>query len=257
MSLLKRYQTKKIVEFNIQYLQFLNEKGQASQSLPDFAKDKQSLIGLYRDMVFSRTFDKKAVNLQRTGKLGTYPSMLGQEALFTGIGDALLKSDVWCGAYRELGIWLKRGVQGQNILSIWGGDERGNLFDHAPAHDTPLCTLVAGQLLHAAGIAYALQYKHKHDAVLATVGDGGTSKGEFYEALNFAGLHQLPLVCLINNNCWAISTHVQKQTAAQTFAQKGIAGGWKAIKSTVMTLSLLKPFVNSLLKKHVKAVVLH
>lgn len=224
MNLLQHYQTKTVVDFNIQYLQFLDETGKQTQALPSWTENEATILGLYKDMVLSRELDQKAIKLQRTGKLGTYPPSIGQEALFTGIGDALLKDDVFCGSYRELGTWLKRGVPAENILAIWGGNEWGNHFKKAP-FDTPITALIAAQFLHAAGIAYAAKYKRKKEAILVVGGDGATSKGEFYEMLNIAGLKQLPLVCVINNNCWAISTHCQQQTAAKTFAQKGIAGG--------------------------------
>ena len=142
MNLLQQYQAKIVAHFDIPYLQFLDENGKETQPLPSWAQTKEKLINLYKDMVFSRLLDQKAINLQRTGKLGTYPPALGHEALFTGIGDALLKEDVFCGSYRELGAWLKRGVPAENILAIWGGNEWGNHFKEAPM-DTPLCALIA------------------------------------------------------------------------------------------------------------------
>jgi len=110
-------------------------------------------------------------------------------------------------------------------------------------------TLIAGQFLHAAGIAYASKYQQKKEAVLVIGGDGATSKGEFYEMLNVAGLKQLPLVCVINNNCWAISTHCQQQTAAKTFAQKGIAGGIDSYQVDGNDIIAVKEITNLALNK--------
>lgn len=216
-----------VTQFEILYHQFLNPLGQTTQTLPDFARDSSNLIHLYRTMVLIRAFDTKAVNLQRTGKLGTYASTLGQEAITVGIGSALNPEDVFCAYYRDYGTQLLRGVKMSEILAYWGGDERGNNYSSAMAkEDFPFCVPIASQCLHAAGVACAMKLRHQSRATLVTLGDGATSEGEFYEAVNLAGAWNLPLVIVINNNQWAISVSRTAQTSAQTLAQKAIAGGF-------------------------------
>jgi 2-oxoisovalerate dehydrogenase E1 component alpha subunit len=220
---------KTIASFDIQYLRFLDENSKPTQNFPDFANDPGTLLSLYKKMALTRALDNKAINLQRTGKMGTYPSTQGQEAVGVGTGSALNKDDVYCPYYRESGALLQRGVSMTEILAIWGGDERGNLFKHAQ-QDFPTCVPIATQCLHAAGVAYAMKYRKEKRAVVTSIGEGGTSKGDFYEAMNFAGVHHLPVVFVVNNNQWAISVPRDIQTGAKTIAQKAIAAGIEGIQ---------------------------
>src|SRR4029453_2038235 len=182
-----------------------------------------------RTMVLVRPFDTKAINLQRTGKLGTYASCLGHEAAHVGIGAAMRPEDVFAPMYREYGAQLWRGVRMSEILLYWGGDERGNNFS-GPAHDFPWCVPIATQCLHAAGSALAMSIRGERRCAVTVVGDGGTSEGAFYEAINFAGVARLPLVAVVVNNGWAISVPLELQTAAETLAQKGIAAGMTSLQ---------------------------
>src|SRR5699024_5066662 len=178
-------------------------------------------------MMLIRHFDKKAINLQRTGELGTYASCLGAEALSVAAGLALAAEDYFVPYYRDHATLHLRGVPLAQILQYWGGDERGNRFppDSAAARDLPYCVPIATQLPQAAGIATAVKLRHEHAAVLVTCGDGATSRGDFYETLNVAGVWQLPLVVLINNNQWAISVPTHMQTAVESLADKARGGG--------------------------------
>ncbi len=207
----------------------LDVDGNPVGPLPQFAQDVELLRRMYRMMVLARTFDAKAVNLQRTGKLGTYPSCLGQEATHVGVGAAMDPCDVLFTVYREIGTKFWRGVDLYRVLLYWGGDERGTLYDRSP-QDFPFCIPIGSQMPQAAGAALAMQIRGERRCALAFVGDGGTSQGAFYEALNFAGARALPLVCVIVNNRWAISVPVERQTAAQTLAQKAIAAGIPALQ---------------------------
>jgi 2-oxoisovalerate dehydrogenase E1 component alpha subunit len=184
----------------------------------------------YRHMVLIRAFDKKVVALQRTGQMRTYPSCLGQEAIGVGIGLAMHDNDIFVPYYRDQATLYLRGVTLAQIMQIWGGDERGHLFGGAAHRDLPLCIPIATQMTHAAGVAIALKSRAEHQACLVTCGDGATSKGDFSEALNLAALWQLPMVCVINNNQWAISVPLHKQTACQTLAQKAVAAGMEGIQ---------------------------
>ena len=214
----------KIIErFEIPYYQFLNENGQLIEKVP-LAEDKKELLSLYRLMTLVRTIDTKAIALQRTGKLGTYPSTRGQEAVFVGIGHALEKKDIFVPYYRDMGTLIQRGVKLSQILLYWGGDERGNCFT-PESEDFPFSVPVGSQPLHAVGAAYAIKYRKEKRAVLSVCGDGATSQGDFYEAINVAGIWKLPVVFVICNNQWAISVARNVQTAARTLAQKAIAAG--------------------------------
>lgn len=218
-----------VAEFKVTYTQILNEQGELTQSHPDFAKDPDTLLTLHRQMHMLRALDARAVMMQRTGKMGTYPSALGQEAVSTGIGSAMRKDDILVPYYRDQGIMLLRGITPTEILSYWGGDERASNFA-IPKEDFPICIPIATQLLHAAGIAYALSLKGEKRAVVTGCGDGGTSEGDFYEAINFSGTKQLPIVFVINNNQWAISVPRDQQTGTQTLAQKAFAAGFEGIQ---------------------------
>lgn len=213
-----------VAHFEIPYYQILNEEGKLTADLPSFAKDPNHLIRLYRTILLNRLFDLKAIALTRTGKLGTYPSCRGQEAMFVGIGDAMEKSDIFVPYYRDVGSMIQRGVKLKEVLLYWGGDERGNAFE-CGGKDFPYSVPIGTQMLHAAGVATAFKIRNEKRAVLATCGDGGTSQGDFYEAMNVAGIWKLPVVFVVCNNQWAISVARSAQTAAQTLAQKAIAAG--------------------------------
>ena len=213
-----------VARFEIQLTQFLDEHGQVKEPLPEFAQDPETLIALYSAMVETRLFDKKAIALQRTGKLGTYPSSLGQEAIAVGFGSVMDEHDVLLPYYREYGAQFLRGVRMKEILLYWGGDERG--MDYAgPREDFPICVPIASHAPQAVGIAYAFKFRRQPRVAVAFFGDGATSKGDFYEALNAAGVWNLPVVFVVNNNQWAISVPTEAQTHCQTIAQKAIAGG--------------------------------
>jgi 2-oxoisovalerate dehydrogenase E1 component alpha subunit len=221
----KGAQRVKIIEqFDIPYYQYLNEDGQLADEVPALAEDKKALLELYRLMVLVRTMDTKAIALQRTGKLGTYPSTKGQEAVFVGVGHAMQKKDIFVPYYRDIGTLIQRGVKMSQILLYWGGDERGNVFKDST--DFPYSVPVGSQPLHAVGAAYALKYRKEKQAVVSICGEGATSQGDFYEAMNVAGVWKLPVVFVICNNQWAISVPREAQTAARTIAQKAIAAGF-------------------------------
>ena len=215
-----------IAHFDVRRRRYVAPDGTAAGKLPAFADDVQALIPLYRAMVLTRTFDLKAVSLQRTGRLGTYAVSLGQEAVSVGVASAMRREDVLLPSYRDNGMLLWRGVKMEEILLYWGGDERGNLSS-GPAHDFPFCVPVGSQAPHAAGVAYALKFRKEARTAVCLLGDGATSKGDVYEAMNFAGVQKLPLVFVVNNNQWAISVPLKQQTACQTLAQKAIAAGFE------------------------------
>ena len=216
--------------FEIDYLQYLDESGKLlNEDAPAFARDVRALVDAYKLMCFTRVFDGKAIALQRTGKLGTYASCLGMEATHVAIGSALAEDDVFAPFYRDYGAQFQRGVKPREVLLYWGGDERGNDFAE-PTHDFAWSVPIATQCLHAAGSALAFKIRKEPRVALATVGDGGTSKGDFYAAINAGGAFNLPLVIVVVNNQYAISIPRAQQTAAKTLAQKGVAAGIDSIQ---------------------------
>ena len=217
---------KTIAQFEIQHTQYLNAQGTLTQSLPQWAEDKEVLLTLYKNMTLARVFDAKAIALQRTGKMGTYAPITGQEAIGTAIGHAMKPEDVLVPYYRDYAAQIQRGVKMSEIYLYWGGDERGSCFENNK-EDLPICVPIATQCLHAAGIGFAFKYRNQKRVAVCVIGEGGTSEGDFYEALNVAGAWNLPVVFVVNNNKWAISVPLSKQTAVETIAQKAIAAGFK------------------------------
>jgi 2-oxoisovalerate dehydrogenase E1 component alpha subunit len=214
-----------IARFEVRRRSYLAPDGTPLRRLPGFAAEPGLLISLLRAMVLTRTFDLKAVALQRTGRLGTYAVSLGQEAVSVGIASAMREEDVLLPSYRDNGTLLWRGVRMEQILLYWGGDERGNDFS-GPAHDFPFCIPVGSQAPHAAGVSYAFKLRKEPRVAVCLLGDGATSKGDVWEAMNFAGVWKLPVVFVVNNNQWAISVPLKRQTASETLAQKAIAAGF-------------------------------
>src|ERR1043165_5852322 len=217
--------TSVIARFDVRRRAYLAPDGTPRGVMPAWADAADALVPLYRAMVLTRVFDLKAVSLQRTGRLGTYAVSLGQEAVAVGIASAMREEDVLLPSYRDNGALLWRGVKMEEILLYWGGDERGNRSS-GPPHDFPFCVPVASQAPHAAGVAYAFKLRKEPRVAVCLFGDGATSKGDVWEAMNFAGVWKLPLVFVANNNRWAISVPLNLQTASETLAQKAIAAGF-------------------------------
>lgn len=210
----------------VPYYQYLDAEGRVQRPLPGWAADPEPLQASYRIMQRTRCFDARAIALQRTGQLGTYGSSLGQEAVGAAIGAAMRREDVLLPTYREYAAQLLRGVAMHELLLYWGGDERGMAFkDDAVREDFPICVPIAGHAPHAVGVAAAFQYRQQPRVAVCVLGDGGSSKGDFYEALNLAGIWQLPVVFVIVNNQWAISVRRSQQSGTPTLAQKAIAAG--------------------------------
>ncbi|KRG42215.1 pyruvate dehydrogenase (acetyl-transferring) E1 component subunit alpha [Stenotrophomonas pictorum JCM 9942] len=215
-------------QFQIEYLQYLDADGNlVRDDLPASLRDARALLPMFKQMLATRVFDTKAVALQRTGKLGTFASCLGHEAAHVGIGAAMKPGDVFAPSYREYGAMFMRGVRPRDVLMYWGGDERGSDYDRNSdaVRDFPICVPISTQCLHAAGSALSFKLQGKPQVAVTVCGDGGSSKTDFYAAVNSAGAYKLPLILCVVNNGWAISVPRSAQTGAETLAQKGIAGG--------------------------------
>jgi 2-oxoisovalerate dehydrogenase E1 component alpha subunit len=213
-----------VAEFQIRHRQCLDATGTLVGEPPAFARNRDTMIALYRAMALTRIFDAKAIALQRTGQLGTYPSCAGQEAAGVGYASAMMPEDVMFITYREQAAQIWRGVTLTELLQFWGGDERGCNYA-VPREDFPPAVPIASQATHAAGAATAFKLRHQKRVAVCALGDGATSKGDFYESINLAGAWRLPVVFVVIDNFWAISLPREKQTACETLAQKAIAGG--------------------------------
>mgnify|MGYP003638236510 CR=1 FL=1 len=213
-----------IAKFKIEYTRYLDPGGEPVREFPEQLRDAKTLIPLYKAMIENRAFDSKAIALQRTGQLGTYASSLGQEAIGVGIGAAMREDDILIPSYREYGAQFWRGVQMREILLYWSGDERSGDYQNQK-HDLPICVTIGAHAGHAVGVGYALKLEGGTRAAVCTLGDGATSKGDFYEGINAAGTWQLPVVFVVANNQYAISMRRDRQSGAETLAQKGIAAG--------------------------------
>jgi pyruvate dehydrogenase E1 component alpha subunit len=195
--------------------------------LPDLSPEK--LVAAYQVMVLARVADTRAVSLQRQGRLFTLPPSSGQEACAVGSAMALESGDWIAPAYRELGALLYKGVPLSRIYTYHSGSEQGNVYP-LETHVLPSSVPIASQLLHAAGIAHAISYRSGREVAITYFGDGGTSEGDFHEALNWAGVFNLPVIFFCNNNQYAISYPRAQQTKSRTIAQKAIAYGMPGIQ---------------------------
>lgn len=189
----------------------------------------EDMLRMYRLMVFTRLWNAKALSLQRQGRMGTLASVKGQEASNIGMGLALEPGDWFCPSFREFGSMFVRGVLPKDLFLFWGGDERGGKPPDG-SRVLPVCITVGSHLCHAAGIAWGAKIRNERIAVLSCSGDGSTSQGDFHESLNFAGVFKLPVVFAIQNNHWAISVPLERQTASETIAQKGAAYGIEGVR---------------------------
>jgi pyruvate dehydrogenase E1 component alpha subunit len=221
---------KTLAEFKVEHLQILDEEGTLDPELePDLAEE--DLLRLYRGMVRARELDERMLKLQRQGRIGTFGPCTGQEAPSTAAALAMKSEDWFVGAFRELGGRLFRGEPLTNILHYYNGWEEGNVQpEEVGRRMTPLAVVVGTQVLHAAGIGYALKLRGEQAAAVCFMGDGATSEGDFHEGLNMAAVWQAPVVFVSQNNQWAISVPRDKQTRSQTIAQKGIAYGMPCLQ---------------------------
>ena len=220
---------KRVFEGSIDYLQVMNEQGSIDQANFPQGLTDQKITEMYKYMLLARAVDAKMLSLQRQGRAATYAPLIGEEATQIGSAFAFRNQDVFVPNFRQHGVFLVRKFPLENFFIYWKGYEDGGKIPEN-FNGTAVAVPVATQLPHAAGIAFALKHTNKDAAVIAYVGDGGTSEGDFYEALNFAGVWKAPLVVIIENNQWAISVPRGRQTAAQTLAQKAIAAGIKGVQ---------------------------
>jgi pyruvate dehydrogenase E1 component alpha subunit len=209
--------------FQVEYLSILDSDGNLDTSLePDISAE--DLKRLYRGMLLGRRLDERMIRLQRQGRIGTFAPIKGQEASQIGAAFTLRPRDWMVPSFRETAAMLWRGWPIEKLLLLFAGYLEGG--QPAPdQNDLPITIPVATQLPHAVGLAYAAQYRGDDAVVMAFCGDGATSEGDFHEALNFAGVWHVPAVFVVQNNQWAISVPLKKQTHSRTIAQKALAYG--------------------------------
>jgi len=208
----------------IERVSILDENGKFDSRLGKGVIPLNDAVALYEHMSICREYDTIAFKLQRSGRMGTYPQNWGQEATSTGAAYAMDDRDWFVPAYRENAGMFWRGLPMEYVFWHWMGDERGNRIPDGQ-RTLPLSVPIGTQMLHACGLAWAGKYRADGSAAVTFFGDGGSSEGDFHEAMNFATTLQLPVVFFCQNNGWAISTPRKKNVGGETVAQRGIAYG--------------------------------
>jgi pyruvate dehydrogenase E1 component alpha subunit len=215
----------------------LREDGSVDPSLdPGLGRD--DLLYLYRNMVLLRALDEKALALQRSGRIGFYVPSTGQEAGAVGSGFAIREGDWIFPSYRDVGVALVRGLSLTSVVGQLFGNEADALKgrqmpNHWSDRSIPIVSIsspVATQVPQSVGAAYAAKLRGEKIAVIACFGDGGTSTGDFHAGLNFAGFFRTPNVFFCNNNQYAISVPLARQTASSSIAVKAVAYGFEGVR---------------------------
>jgi pyruvate dehydrogenase E1 component alpha subunit len=218
-------------------LQVIFADGHPEESVEPKISESE-LKRIYRAMVLTRTFDSKALNLQRQGRIGFYVPCAGQEAAQIGSAYALRDEDWMLPTYRDLGVAILRGIPPKVLLAhLMGNSEDPMLGRQMPNHwgfkkinFVSIASTIAAHLPVAVGVAMGIKLKREDKVVMAFHGDGATSSGDFHAAYNFAGVFKSPIVFICENNGWAISLPSSRQTASKTFAQKALAYGFEGVR---------------------------
>ncbi|MFS0654269.1 pyruvate dehydrogenase (acetyl-transferring) E1 component subunit alpha [Bacillus sp. 179-C3.3 HS] len=204
--------------------QILNEKGEVvnEAAMPDLSDDQ--LKELMRRMVFTRVLDQRSISLNRQGRLGFYAPTAGQEASQLATHFALEKEDFILPGYRDVPQLIWHGLPLTKAFLFSRGHFVGNQMPEDVNALSPQI-IIGAQIIQAAGVALGMKKRGKNAVAITYTGDGGASQGDFYEGINFAGAYKAPAIFVVQNNRYAISTPVEKQSAAQTIAQKAAAAG--------------------------------
>lgn len=216
------------VTTSLESLSILDEYGTLDTELvPDISTEKH--LSMYRAMLLGRRFDERMLDLQRQGRIGTFPPIKGQEAAQIGSVALLRDSDWLAPSFRETAAEIMRGRSLESILLYYNGYNEGTIIDK-DQRDLPMSVPVASQILHAVGLGWASRYRKKDEVTMAFFGDGATSEGDFHEGLNCAAVYQSPVIFVCQNNQWAISVPLSQQTHSKTLAQKAVAYGMPGIQ---------------------------
>lgn len=214
---------------DFQMHQVLDETGKVVDKKTIESFSDEELVGLMEDLVWARSLDERTIILNRQGALSNYATAGGQEASQFGTLKGLEEGDFLVPTYRDIGVAIKHGLPMHQAFMWYRGHVGGNKY----AEDLQMMVpqvVVAGGITHAVGVALAKKRKNEKQIVLAFTGDSATSEGDFYEGINFAGVYNVPLVVVVQNNGYGISVPVHEQTAAETLAQKGVAAGIASIQ---------------------------
>ncbi|HLT00032.1 MAG TPA: thiamine pyrophosphate-dependent enzyme, partial [Acholeplasma sp.] len=215
----KKYDASKDKQFQI-----LDQNGKVVNEKFEPNLPKETLLKMYKTAVLGRNADIKALQYQRQGRMLTYAPNMGQEAAQIGVAAAMEPQDWNSPMYRELNLQLYRGVTLESVFLYWYGNERGSIRPDG-VRVLPTNIIIGSQSNLAAGLAMASKIRKQPEVTVFTIGDGGTAHGEFYEGLNFAATFNAPVVGVIQNNQYAISTPVRKASKSESLAQKGVAFG--------------------------------
>ncbi|WP_245347735.1 pyruvate dehydrogenase (acetyl-transferring) E1 component subunit alpha [Oceanobacillus polygoni] len=209
--------------------QILNEDGKIvnKNSMPDLSDEE--LKELMRRMVYTRILDQRSIALNRQGRLGFYAPTAGQEASQLGSQFALEKEDFILPGYRDVPQLIWQGLPLYQAFLFSKGHFHGNQFPDE-LHALSPQIIIGAQYVQAAGVALGIKKRGKKNVAITYTGDGGTSQGDFYEGINFAGAYKAPAIFIVQNNRFAISVPVEKQTNAKTLAQKSVAAGIEGIQ---------------------------
>jgi pyruvate dehydrogenase E1 component alpha subunit len=209
--------------------QILSNEGEliSKEKMPQLSDEQ--LVELMRRMVFTRVWDERAVNLGRQGRLGFYAPVSGQEASMIGSEFALQREDFICPGYRDIPQIVWHGLPLYQAFLYSRGHQHGGQIPE-DVHVLMPQIIIGAQILHATGVAMGLKKRGKNNIAIAYTGDGGSSEGDFYEGMNFAGAFKLPVIYFVQNNGYAISTPFTKQTASLSIAHKAIAAGIRGIQ---------------------------
>lgn len=218
----------KPIEPKFETIQILRDDGSYDEAnLPDLTDEQ--FKELYEWMVYARILDQRSLNMQRQGRMGTYPPVSGQEAAQVGSAFALEKDDWLFPSYRESAAMMVHGMPPELMFLYWMGHEEGT----RPPEGVNVFTIsipIATQVPHAVGAAWASRLRGDQRAFIVYFGDGATSEGDFHEGANFAGVFKAPVVLFCQNNRYAISVPLDRQTASKTIAQKAIAYGFPGVQ---------------------------
>lgn len=210
-------------------LQVLSPEGEIvnAERMPNLSDDQLKEI-MYR-MVFTRAWDERAINLGRQGRLGFYAPVSGQEATMVGSEYAINKEDFICPGYRDMPQLVWHGLPLYQAFLYSRGHQHGGQIPEGVNVLMPQI-IIGAQILHATGIAMGFKLKGEKRVAITYTGDGGSSEGDFYEGLNFAGSFKLPVIYFVQNNGYAITTPYAKQTGAQSIAHKALAAGIRGLQ---------------------------
>jgi pyruvate dehydrogenase E1 component alpha subunit len=213
---------------SLHYLSILTEDGNLDGELePDITEEMH--LKMYRAILLGRRFDEKMLDLQRQGRIGTFPPIKGQEAAHIGSVAQLTATDWLVPSFRETPAEIMRGRTMESVLLYYNGFNEGVIIPDKQ-RDLPMSVPVASQILHAVGLGWAAKYRNTNEVVMVFFGDGATSEGDFHEALNCAAVYQTPVIFICQNNQWAISVPVSHQTHSKTLAEKAIAYGMPGLQ---------------------------